>query len=300
LIDKTFLDNIIKEPYKISRLDFHYISQILREAEEIFKEEKLLLEFNLDDSKSEVWVIGDIHGNLETLQKLIDMIDEKNPEIVIFLGDIVDRGKNQLECLILVLALKIRHPNKYFLLKGNHETLEMNKVYGFFQEFKRRFNDNLKFDEVLAVYNVLPFCALVNKSILCLHGGIPEDIAILRKLRGLKPGDSVSKSKTIAKSLVQIMWNDPKSDLKGFSESFRGPGIKSFGEDVFNDFMKEYNLKYLIRAHEVFPEGYRWFFNERLLSIFSSANYPGKFSPNPASYAVIKNNLVKPRLIKES
>ncbi len=300
MIDKPFLDNIIKEPYKISKLDFHYISQILREAEEIFKEEKLLLEFNLDDSKSEVWVIGDIHGNLETLQKLIDMIDEKNPEFVIFLGDIVDRGTNQLECLILVLALKIRYPNKYYLLKGNHETLEMNKAYGFFQEFKRRFNDNKKFDEVLAVYNVLPFCALVNKSILCLHGGIPEDIAILRKLRGLKPGDFVSKSKTVSKSLVQIMWNDPKSNLKGFSESFRGPGIKFFGEDVFNDFMKEYNLKYLIRAHEVFPEGYRWFFKERLLSIFSSANYRGNFSPKSASYAVIKNNLVKPRLIKES
>ncbi len=300
MIDKPFLDNIIKEPYKISRLDFHYISQILREAEEIFKEEKLLLEFNLDDSKSEVWVIGDIHGNLETLQKLIDMIDEKKPEIVIFLGDIVDRGTNQLECLILVLALKIRYPNKYYLLKGNHETLEMNKAYGFFQEFKRRFNDNKKFDEVLAVYNVLPFCALVNKSILCLHGGIPEDIAILRKLRGLKPGDFVSKSKTVSKSLVQIMWNDPKSNLKGFSESFRGPGIKFFGEDVFNDFMKEYNLKYLIRAHEVFPEGYRWFFKERLLSIFSSANYRGNFSPKSASYALIKNNLVKPRLIKES
>ncbi len=300
MIDKPFLENFIKEPYKISKLDFHYISQILREAEEIFKEEKLLLEFNLDDSKSEVWVIGDIHGNLETLQKLIDMIDEKNPEIVIFLGDIVDRGKKQLECLILVLALKIRYPNRYYLLKGNHETLEMNKAYGFFQEFKRRFNDQKRFDEVLAVYNVLPFCALVNKGILCLHGGIPEDIAILRKLKGLKPRDSISAFKTITKSLVQIIWNDPKSNLNGFSESFRGPGIKSFGEDVFNDFMKEYNLKYLIRAHEVFPEGYRWFFNERLLSIFSSANYPGKFSPNPASYAVIKNNLVKPRLIKES
>ena len=298
MIDKPFLNNIIKEPYKISKLDFHYISQILRKAEEIFKEEKLLLEFNLDDSKSEVWVIGDIHGNLETLQRLIEIIDEKKPEFVIFLGDIVDRGTNQLECLILVLALKIRYPNRYYLLKGNHETLEMNKAYGFFQEFKYRFNDQKKFDEVLAVYNVLPFCALVNKGILCLHGGIPEDIAILRKLRGLKPRDIVSVFKTIAKSLVQIMWNDPKSDLKGFSESFRGPGIKSFGEDVFNDFMKEYNLKYLIRAHEVFPEGYRWFFNERLLSIFSSANYLGKFSPNPASYAVIKNNLVKPILIK--
>lgn len=298
MIDKPFLNNIIKEPYKISKLNFRYISEILRKAEKIFKEEKLLLEFNLDDSESEVWVIGDIHGNLDTLQRLIEIIDEKKPEFVIFLGDIVDRGTNQLECLILVLALKIRYPNRYYLLKGNHETLEMNKAYGFFQEFKHRFNDQKKFDEVLAVYNVLPFCALVNKGILCLHGGIPEDIAILRKLRGLKPRDSVSVFKTIAKSLVQIMWNDPKSDLKGFSESFRGPGVKSFGEDVFNDFMKEYNLKYLIRAHEVFPEGYRWFFNERLLSIFSSANYLGKFSPNPASYAVIKNNLVKPKLIK--
>ena len=298
MIEKPFLNNIIKEPYNISKLDFHYISQILRKAEEIFKEEKLLLEFNLDDSESEVWVIGDIHGNLETLQRLIEIIDEKKPEFVIFLGDIVDRGTNQLECLILVLALKIRYPNRYYLLKGNHETLEMNKAYGFFQEFEYRYNNQIKFDEVLAVYNVLPFCALVNKGILCLHGGIPEDIAILRKLRGLKPRDIVSVFKTIAKSLVQIMWNDPKSDLKGFSESFRGPGIKSFGEDVFNDFMKEYSLKYLIRAHEVFPEGYRWFFNERLLSIFSSANYLGKFSPNPASYAVIKNNLVKPKLIK--
>jgi len=298
MIDKSFLDNIIKEPYKISKLDFHYISQILRKAEEIFKEENLLLEFNLDDSKSEVWVIGDIHGNLGTLQRLIEIIDEKKPKFVIFLGDIVDRGTNQLECLILVLALKIRYPNRYYLLKGNHETLEMNKAYGFFQEFKYRFKDQKKFDEVLAVYDVLPYCALVNKGILCLHGGIPEDITILRRLRGLKPRDIVSVFETIAKSLVQIMWNDPKSDLKGFSESFRGPGIKFFGEDVFNDFMKEYNLKYLIRAHELFPEGYRWFFNERLLSIFSSANYRGKFSPNPASYAVIKNNLTKPKLIK--
>ena len=297
MIDKEFLNNIIKKPYKISKLDFHYISQILRKAEEIFKEENLLLEFNLDDSKNEVWVIGDIHGNLETLLRLIEIIEEKKPEFVIFLGDIVDRGTNQLECLILVLAFKIRYPNRYYLLKGNHETLEMNKTYGFFQEFKYRYKDQKKFDEVLAVYNVLPFCALVDKSTLCLHGGIPEDYAILSKLKGLKPRDIVSVFKTIAKSLVQIMWNDPKPSVGGFTESFRGPGIRSFGEDVFNDFMKENNLKYLIRAHEVFPEGYKWFFNERLLSIFSSANYRGRLTPNPASYAIIRNKSVIPKII---
>lgn len=298
MIEKSFLNELIKDPNKISELKFHNISQILDEAEEIFKEENLLLEFNLDDSRSEIYVIGDIHGNLDTLLRLIEIIGKKNPEIVIFLGDIVDRGIKQLECLILILVLKIRYPNKYYLLKGNHETLEMNQSYGFFQDFMSKFNDQKKFDEILTLYNTLPFCALINKSILCLHGGIPDDFEILRKLKGLKPKDIVSVFKSIAKSLIQIMWNDPKSGLKGFSESFRGPGIKNFGEDVFDGFMKEYNLNYLIRSHEIFPEGFRWFFKKRLLSIFSSANYRGKFAPNPASYAIIRNNLVIPKFVE--
>jgi serine/threonine-protein phosphatase PP1 catalytic subunit len=298
LIDNTFLNDIIANPYKISKLEFRSILQILRQAEDILKEETLLLELSVDDFDSEIFVIGDIHGNMKSLLRLIEIIEQTNPKYVIFLGDIVDRGIKQLECLILILALKIRYPNKYYLLKGNHETLEMNQYYGFYQEFMSKFNDQKKFDEILAVYNALPFCALINKSILCLHGGIPEDIEILRKLRGLKPKDVALVFKSIAKSLMQIIWNDPKSGLKGFSESFRGPGIKFFEEDVFDSFMKEYNLKYLIRSHEIFPEGYRWFFKKRLLSIFSSANYRGKFAPNPASYAIIKRNLVIPKLVE--
>ena len=298
MIDKIFLNDIIANPYKISKLEFRSISQILRQAVDILKEETLLLELNVDDIDSEIFIIGDIHGNMKSLLRLIEIIEQTNPKYVIFLGDIVDRGIKQLECLILILALKIRYPNKYYLLKGNHETLEMNQYYGFYQEFMSKFNDQKKFDEILAVYNALPFCALINKSILCLHGGIPEDIEILRKLRGLKPKDVALVFKSIAKSLMQIIWNDPKSGLKGFSESFRGPGIKFFEEDVFDSFMKEYNLKYLIRSHEIFPEGYRWFFKKRLLSIFSSANYRGKFAPNPASYAIIKKNLVIPKLVE--
>ncbi|MBY9013290.1 MAG: hypothetical protein KGD70_13030, partial [Candidatus Lokiarchaeota archaeon] len=98
-----------------------------------------------------------------------------------------------------------------------------------------------------------------------------------------------------SKSLMQLMWNDPKSNLKGFSDSFRGPDIKNFGEDVFNVFMKINKLKYLIRSHELFSEGFKWFFNKRLLSIFSSGNYRGK---NPASYAIIKNNVVTPKIVE--
>jgi len=298
LTENSFLIDIIKNPQKISELEFDNISKIFKAAKNIFDEEHLLLEFYVKENVEDVYVIGDIHGNLNTLMKLIEVINKNNPKLVIFLGDIVDRGSKQLECLLTVLALKILFPLKYFLLRGNHETLEMNEYYGFFQDFILRFKDHDKFNEILNIYNVLPICALINEKILCLHGGIPQDSDILKKLKRQKCKDFEVVFNTIAQGIYQIMWNDPKAGLKGFSDSFRGSGIKLFGIDVFEKFMKANGLQYLIRAHECFPEGFRWFFNKKLLSIFSSANYRGSYAPNPASYAIIKNNEIIPKLLK--
>lgn len=298
LVNNSFLNDLINKPQRIAKLNFDNISKILETAIDILKEENLLLEFSVNEQTEEVYVIGDIHGNLDTLLKLIEIINKNNPNLVIFLGDIVDRGSKQLECLMIVMALKILYPFKYYLIRGNHETLEMNQYYGFFQDFISRFNDQSKFNKILSIYNLLPICASINKTILCLHGGIPQDIDILKKLEGKKTKDFSTIFQSISHSIYQIMWNDPKSGLKGFSHSFRGPGINFFGNDVFESFMKANNLKYLIRAHECFPEGYRWFFNKRLLSIFSSANYRGYLSPNPASYAIIKNNEIIPKILE--
>ncbi|NVM44042.1 MAG: metallophosphoesterase [Candidatus Lokiarchaeota archaeon] len=295
MTNENILNDIIANPYKISELEFHKISQILNKVEDILKEETLVMELNVEDFGSETFVIGDIHGNLVSLLKIIKIIEQANPRYVIFLGDIVDRGPHQLECLILILALKIKQPNKYFFLKGNHESLEINQYYGFYQDFIFKFKDQSKFKDVLALYKVLPICALVNRTVLCIHGGIPEDFEVLKKLKGVKTKDLALLNKSVAKSLKQIMWNDPKSNLTGFSDSFRGKDIKNFGEDVFKDFMEKNKLNHLIRSHELFPEGYKWFFNKKLLSIFSSANYRGK---NPASYAIIKRDSVRPKIVE--
>jgi len=295
LRENSLLKEIITNPYIISELEFSNISQILHQASDILKEETLLLELNVDDVDSEVFVIGDIHGNMKSLQRLIEIIEDTNPKFVIFLGDIVDRGPYQLECLILILALKIQQADKYFLVKGNHESLKINQYYGFYQDFIYRFKNQYKFENVLALYKVLPFCALVNSTILCLHGGIPEDNEFLNKLKGIKTRDLALVFESESKNLMQLMWNDPKSNLKGFSDSFRGIDIKNFGEDVFNDFMRKNQLEYLIRSHELYSKGYKWFFKKRLLSIFSSGNYRGT---NPASYAIIKNNVVTPRIVE--
>jgi len=297
LIEQSFLNKIIKNPYLITKLNFNQLILVFREAVKLFREETLILELKKEYSQDKVIVIGDLHGDLKSLTRLLDIINLENPKHVIFLGDIVDRGLYQLECFILVLALKVKDSNKYYLLRGNHETLKVNKNYGFFQDFLNRFKDPKKFSQVVAIYNALPYCALVNESILCLHGGIPEDFNAINRLRSIKTSEIDLNYENADKILLQIMWNDPKSNLKGFTESFRGRDIKFFGEDVFKDFMRENKLDYLIRAHERFPKGYKWFFNEQLLSIFSSANYRGTFTPIPASYAIIRNKTVIPKII---
>jgi len=297
LIEQSFLNRLIENPYLIAKLNFKKLILVFREAVKLFREETLILELKKENPQDKVMVIGDLHGDLKSLTKLMEIMKKENSKYVIFLGDIVDRGSYQLECLILVLALKIKDSNKYFLLKGNHETLEVNRNYGFYQDFLNRFKDPKKFNQVIALYNALPYSALINESILCLHGGIPEEFNAINRLKGIKTSEINLIDDNTAKSLLQIMWNDPKPNLKGFAESFRGREIKFFGEDVFSDFMRENKLDYLIRAHERFPEGYKWFFNKRLLSIFSSANYRGRLTPIPASYAIIRNKTVIPKII---
>lgn len=297
MIEQSFLNKIIKNPYQIAKLNFNQLLLVFSEAVKLFREENMILELMKEYPQDKIIVIGDLHGDLKSLTNLMEIIKLEKPKYVIFLGDIVDRGLYQLECLILILALKIKDPNKYFLLKGNHETLEVNRNYGFYQDFLNRFKDPKKFSHVIAIYNALPYSALVNESILCLHGGIPEEFNAIDRLRGIKTSEINLIDENTAKSLLQIMWNDPKSNLKGFTESFRGREIKFFGGDVFTDFMRENKLRYLIRAHERFPEGYKWFFNKRLLSIFSSANYRGTLTQIPASYAIIRNKTVIPKII---
>lgn len=290
--DETFMRELITNPEKITSLNFANISLILRKLNKILENENLILEFKTSNPDDEIFIIGDIHGNLHSLKKLHAMIIESNPKYVLFLGDLVDRGPYQLECLIYVCCLKLLEPERYFILKGNHETLEMNEAYGFSQEFLQKFKDADKFKEILSIYDVLPICATINDQILCLHGGIPTHINALKDMKNVPTTKINTKIRIL---IYQIMWNDPKEKLEGFKESFRGPDIFFFGNDVFHKFMEANNLNFLIRAHECFPEGYKWFFNDHLLSIFSSDNYRGPGYPNPGSYAIVKNNVVIPK-----
>merc|ERR1739845_267104 len=107
----------------------------------------------------------------------------------LFLGDYVDRGKQSLETIILLLALKLKRPEQVFLLRGNHECASITRIYGFYDECKRRYNIKL-WKTFCDVFNCLPACSLIDEKIICMHGGLSPEISDMEQIRRItRPTD---------------------------------------------------------------------------------------------------------------
>lgn len=102
----------------------------------------------------------------------------------LFLGDYVDRGKNSLETVCLLFAYKIKFQENFFLLRGNHESEQINRIYGFFDECKRRYSVKL-WKTFLDTFNHLPVAALIDDKILCMHGGLSPELHSLEQIRNI-------------------------------------------------------------------------------------------------------------------
>lgn len=106
------------------------LSLILPKIDNIFELEPAVLRINAEP----IMIIGDIHGDLQALNFIIEKREEIGCKNILFLWDYVDRGSQGTEVLLRLFQMKIEDPDHLFLLKGNHETIEMNYNYGFFEE----------------------------------------------------------------------------------------------------------------------------------------------------------------------
>ncbi len=253
----------------IQKLSIPEIFEILKAVKTIFSNELQLI--SISDNDASYLFVGDTHGDAKATKQIIDIYIKKKIDYLIFLGDYVDRGDDQLTNINLILLCKIICPNRVFILRGNHETRSVSQNYGFRDLFSDDSSLSIQlYEEYLHIFSLLPIACIVNEQVMGVHGGLSENLLKINDISKIPKGNDGPSSGI----QFQLLWNDPKEFIRGFKPSNRGQGIKFFGYEVFNYFMNKNQLKYLIRAHEAFQDGCKKYFNDKLISLFS-CNYYG-------------------------
>mmetsp|Transcript_48537 Transcript_48537/g.153786 ORF Transcript_48537/g.153786 Transcript_48537/m.153786 type:complete len:326 (-) Transcript_48537:591-1568(-) len=274
-IIKKLLEAREKKPGTNVNLTTDEVTMLIDQSSEVIQNQHALLEL-----EAPIQIVGDIHGQYHDLLRLFEHCGFPPEANYLFLGDYVDRGKNGLECMCLLLAYKVKYPENFFLLRGNHECASINRIYGFYDECKRRFSVKL-WKTFTDCFNCLPVAAVVDEKILCMHGGLSPDLKQLSQIARLeRPTDVPDQG-----LLCDLLWSDPDKDVTGWGENDRGVSY-TFGADVVSDFLDEHNLDLVCRAHQVVEDGYEFFAKRQLVTVFSAPNYCGEFDNAGAMMSV--------------
>ncbi|PSR92875.1 Serine/threonine-protein like [Actinidia chinensis var. chinensis] len=293
-MDPSVLDRLITQllevrgrPGKPELLLEPVIRQLCVQSKQIFLQQPNLLEL-----EAPIKICGDIHGQYSDLLRLFEYGGLPPQSKYLFLGDYVDRGKQSMETICLLLAYKIKYPDNFFILRGNHECASVNRLYGFYDECKRRFNVKL-WKDFTDCFNCLPVAALIDEKILCMHGGISPDLHDLDQIRNLQRPADVPETGL----QCDLLWSDPSKDVKGWGMNDRGISC-TFGPDKVAEFLKKHDLDLICRAHQVVEDGYEFFAGRRLVTIFSAPNYCGEFDNAGAMMSVDETLMCSFQILK--
>jgi len=279
----TRVDAIIKlllevkgnKPGKEVKLGEDDIRNLCFQARAVLTNQPILL-----DLEAPIKIVGDIHGQYYDLLRLFEYGGLPPTSNYLFLGDYVDRGKQSLETICLLLSYKIRYSENFFILRGNHECASINRIYGFYDECKRRFSIKL-WKTFTDCFNCLPVAGLVDEKILCMHGGLSPELKSFEQIRRfLRPTDVPDTG-----LLCDLLWSDPEPKIQGWGENDRGVSY-TFGADVVTKFLARHDLDLICRAHQVVEDGYEFFAKRQLVTLFSAPNYCGEFDNAGAMMSV--------------
>jgi len=178
------------------------------------------------------------------------------------------------------------------LLRGNHECASINRIYGFYDECKRRYNIKL-WKTFTDCFNCLPVAAIVDEKIFCCHGGLSPDLQSMEQIRRImRPTDVPDQG-----LLCDLLWSDPDKDTMGWGENDRGVSF-TFGAEVVAKFLHKHDFDLICRAHQVVEDGYEFFAKRQLVTLFSAPNYCGEFDNAGAMMSVDETLMCSFQILK--
>lgn len=201
--------------------------------------------------------VGDIHGDLDAVECV--MMDVRRPgDVLVFLGDTVDRGPASRECLERILAAKLEDPSSVHLLMGNHEAWGVARFQpaDFWQSLSPEEADGLA-----SALVSLPFAAWHPSGLLALHGALP-DLGAVDDIATVTPGTAVWRD---------IAWGDWSSEQAPIQTITSRP---LYGPETFAARSVRLGVRVLVRSHQ--PAAPTHLFENRCLTLFTSRAYGGR------------------------
>lgn len=172
-----------------------------------------------------------------------------------------------METFSLLLVLKARYPSRVTLLRGNHESRQITQAYGFYDECITKYGNAAVWKACCQVFDYLNLAALIDGTILCVHGGLSPEIRTIDQIRTIARAQEIPHEG----SFCDLMWSDP-DEVASWSISPRGAGWL-FGKTITHEWNHVNGLDLLARAHQLVQEGWKMMFDEQLVTVWSAPNY---------------------------
>ncbi|KAL1920138.1 uncharacterized protein VTP21DRAFT_1284 [Calcarisporiella thermophila] len=257
------LDVCIEQLYQKKLLSEATVRDICERTKEL-----LMHESNVVHIKAPVTVVGDIHGQFYDLIEIFRIGGFCPSTNYLFLGDYVDRGLFSVETISLLTCLKLRYPNRVYLVRGNHESRAVTQTYGFYTECMRKYGSVNVWQYFTDLFDFLTLSVVIDNSIFCVHGGLSPYIHCIDQIKLIDRFREIPHEGPMA----DLVWSDPDEAKDEFQFSPRGAGF-TFGGMVVKKFLQTNNIQHILRAHQLCMEGYQELYDRSLSTVWSAPNY---------------------------
>ena len=290
LVDERFVSELIEAFKNQKKLHIRYALHMLLQVEQQLKALPNIPSIHITGG-NEITVCGDTHGQFYDLLNIFELNgkpSKQNPYV--FNGDFVDRGSFSVEVILTLFAYKLMDPECMHLTRGNHESTNMNKIYGFEGEVRAKYTETC-FRLFSEVFRALPLAYILDgssqpggKRAFVVHGGLfSKDGVTIEQLQALNRNCEPDSG-----LIAELLWSDPQKE-PGRGVSKRGIGV-AFGPDVTKAFLSGNNLDLIVRSHEMKDDGYEIEADGKLITVFSAPNYVDQMG-NKGAYIRFKSDM---------
>eukprot|EP01061_Rhynchopus_euleeides_P020571 TRINITY_DN33451_c0_g1_i1.p1 TRINITY_DN33451_c0_g1~~TRINITY_DN33451_c0_g1_i1.p1 ORF type:complete len:396 (+),score=109.16 TRINITY_DN33451_c0_g1_i1:172-1188(+) len=274
-------------------LDAGVAEKILRAATALLSQLPTVIDVEVK-GKSTVTVVGDTHGQVADV---IDIFKKfglpTRDRAYLFNGDYVDRGPQGCEVVLLLCAHMICDPATLHMLRGNHEDRQITTMYGFADEARRKYGNEM-YNLFVGLFAALPLCGVINAKVVVMHGGLfreaydPDTLAPMDSLRAITPQHRMDHDCVPEVGIMSdVLWSDPQPSERGDDgvpagvsvtpNALRGSGCY-FSDEAAVQWLDAHSFSLLVRSHEgpdlqPLDEGYALRADGRVATVFSARDY---------------------------